>query len=192
MDLTTQARVKALMQLGGVKLGGELDSGIALLITSYSASVEKHLNRWTEKAARTETFDLDPYATRLWLPAFPVDTGEDFMVEHDDDELTEDDDYKLDATRGVLTLDRRFTPGAQIISVTYTAGMAEDTDAFVAAYPDVAQALDEQIVHFLQRRDSMGSTSVSIEGGSIAFQGAVDWLPHVKNKLEPHARRVYV
>ena len=43
-------------------------------------------------------------------------------------------------------------------------------------------------MHILQRKDSMGSTSVSFEGGSMSHAGAASWLPHTLEVLTMEAR----
>ena len=192
MDLTTTARVKALAGAGGVSLGADLDAVIATLIAKYSAAAEKVMNRHVEATARTEQYDVDPGQRVFVIKGYP---GTITTLKHATDrsfsgvDAIDSDNYYWQSASGILTVDDwPLTPGAGVLQVVYTAGMGATQGAFATAYPDVASAIDEQIVHFLQRKDSMGSTSVSFEGGSASHAGAVSWLPHVLEVLATETR----
>lgn len=194
MDLTTLARVKALASAGGVALGDELDGPITRLITQYSVAAAKVMNRHTESTARTEQFDVSRAQRVFSLPGYP---GSVTTVKHATDRdftnvtAIDSDNYYFESATGLLHIDGwPLYPAPGALQVVYTGGMGASAAAFIVAYPDIAHAVEEQIVHFLQRKDSMGSTSVSFEGGSMSHAGAVQWLPHVLEKLHTETRMV--
>ena len=194
MDLTTTARTKAFYALGGESLGEGLDAAIALLVTKYSIAAAKLMDRHTQATERTEQYDIEAGQRVVSLKGYPVDTTADFEVTSDAQrEFTgsaeDSSDYHVDAASGLLHLDG-FVPaeGYGVLEVVYTGGMGTDVDDFIVNYPDIAHAIDEQIVHLLQRKDSMGATAVSVAGGSISHAGAVQWLPHVKTLLLSESR----
>lgn len=196
MDLTTSARVKALAAAGGVALGSTLDATITTLIAKYSAAAEDVMDRHVESTARTEQYDVDRGQQRFYLKGYP---GTITTLKHATDRsfsgvsAIDSTNYYFDTATGLLTLDGWYvSPGPGVLQVVYTAGMAADTAAFIVAFPEIASALDEQIVHILQRKDSMGSTAVSFEGGSISHAGAATWLPHTLEVLAKRTRSVGV
>lgn len=197
MDLTTTARVKAFYAMQGEALGGGLDASIALLVTKYSKAAEKILDRHVQETARTEQFDIDRGQRVVSLKGYPLKSGEDFEVRSDSargftGSAESSSDYYFDEETGLLHLEFVPAEGPGVLQVKSTGGMGADAAAFIVAFPDVAHAIDEQIVHLLQRKDSMGATAVSVAGGSISHAGAVEWLPHVKSVLGVHARTVAV
>ena len=192
MDLTTLDRVKALATAGGVKLGTDLDSLISRMVKKYSAAAEKWMNRHVESAERTEQYDVEPGQRVFSLKGYP---GTISTVKHATDRsfsgvsAIDSDNYYFQSANGLLTLDGwPLARGVGVLQVVYTGGMGASQAAFATAYEDVAAAIDEQIVHFMQRKDSMGSTSVSFEGGSMSHAGAVSWLPHVLEVLATETR----
>ena len=75
----------------GLKTEDEHDDLIELIIEQVSARIETYLNRELKAEERTKYFDAGKNSYSL--PAYPVDTGETFTVNHDDVELTIDEDY---------------------------------------------------------------------------------------------------
>lgn len=201
MDLTTTTRVANLVNAGGTA-PASFNTTVALLITSVSVAVEKYLDRVIQTATRTEYFDVTNDQRVFALKAFPVSavTGVWF-----DEEQTWGSDTEMGTDewrspvydpRGLLTLavpqKVYITPGVDVayrsLKVTYTGGMAADTNAFVAAYPDVAGAVDFQVAYLWHRRNELGLASVSGDAGSVSI-GADAWLPWVKIVLEQYRRR---
>ena len=72
--------------------------------------------------------------------------------------------------------------------MVYTGGMAADTTAFVAAYPDIASAVDQQVAYFWHQRNTLGLSSVSGDAGNVS-PGADSLLPSVKRTLDIYRRR---
>lgn len=198
MDLTTSARVK--QWAAGAISGSGLDDLIASLITDVSAQAEKHMGRVAEIPGtdRADYFDVEWDGQRHFpLKAWPATSITDVRYDPDADfgsETILPATAWLDITGdsendGLLSLRTRLRAADHSLKVNYKGGMAADTAAFVAAYPDVAGAVDAQVFFFLQRRDTLGIESVSGEGGSITNLSDIRWLPHVRRILDYHRRK---
>lgn len=187
MDLTTAARVKALIEAGG-KAQTALDGMISTLVTVVSAAVEQYLGLGCELKARTETFDLadGQRVVRLGAPAASIssvkhDLAHVFGAGTDLASTT----YNLDDDGRLLYLDdATVTPGRRVLRVAYSGGVAANPAAFAAAWPDVAGACDLQVAHLIQRRDTLGTANLAVGGASEGFDGGVDLLPIVKRVLD--------
>lgn len=187
MDLTTTARVKALIEAGG-KAQTSLDGMIGTLVTVVSAAVEQYLGIGCELKNRTETFDLadGQKVVVLGAPAASISS-----VKHDLAHVfgTGTDlastAYTLDDGGRLLYLDDAIlSPGRNVLRVAYSGGVAASETAFAAAWPDVAGAVDLQVAHLIQRRDTLGTTNVAVGGSSEGFDGGIDLLPLVKRVLD--------
>lgn len=190
-DLTTIARVKALMPVD-VSDHDALISG--QLIPQWSARVAEMLGREVAVAARTQTFRLRRFQRLIPLPAYPVTAVSSVSYgqkANDLESLTEHEDWFLDPDARHLRLTEEFHARFDyaVLSVTWTGGMAATTDAFVSAYPDIAGALDMQIVHALNRRRSPGGTTEVFGGGSIRHEATLEVLPELTAAVALHERR---
>lgn len=197
MNLTTLDRVKT--ALGG-EWTSEQDAFLRSLIRAVSARAAQFLGRGTERKERTEVFDVEEDQRTFSLLAYPV-TGI-VSVRHDtsrmfeDDTEVEEDSYFVDVERGLLIFERGIlTAELAALSVTYEGGMGaidgtdgETSDEFAEAYPDIAAAVDAQVVELYRRRDRMGGTNFSFGEGSTAFEGPVSLLKFTRETLDPHRR----
>lgn len=196
MDLTTIARVKKILAGGrSQSMSNEQDVFLGQLITAISALVEADLDRYVEQKERIEYHDVRfPGQEVFNLRAYPIDTGETFEVKYDwfrgfgatITALTINDDFALDDLAGVMTIDD-YSLGrarARALRVTYTGGMATNTTNFITAFPDLANAVDLQVAFLYQRRNQLGLTGTSQEGGSVSFQAPIKWLPIVKLAID--------
>lgn len=194
MDVTTKARVQALLASGGQKTA-PLDSLIPTLISGVSAAFELHLGRPLEATSRTETFDADPTVRRFFLRAAPVSAVASVKYDPDRvfgaDTLIDSDSYAVDEDLGIVILDGyvlgSFSPRA--VQVVYTGGLGADQAALEAAFPELVHAADLQVAHLAKQRHALGATSISAGGGSTAFVGGYDLLPEVRSILELLRRR---
>lgn len=193
MELTTSARVKEMLDSGGISVGSAIDTLITQLIATYSQNVEKHLGRHTESTSRTEQFDIARGQCFFQLPGSPVTSVTSVKAANDRDfagaDAIDTDDYYVDLARGSIEFDSPLSvvgPGA--LQVIYEGGMAADTTAFAATFPDVAQACDIQIAYVISRKDQLGAQSIGTQSGNVGWSGPVDLLPEVKRLLEPHRR----
>ena len=78
--------------------------------------------------------------------------------------------------------------GPGVLRVIYAGGMAADEDAFIAAFPDIADACDMQVIAHYQRRSQLGAQGVSIGGGNVSYTGPLKLLPEVRAILAKHRR----
>lgn len=172
-------------------------------IDAVSATVERYLGRHVKEEARTEYLAVDSVTrSRLWLKGFPVDTGQPFEVRYDPDEvfgsdtiLTVDDEYVLRAggKRGEIRFKIALQEGPTV-RVTYTGGMVDPgggsfEDAVVATFPDIANAVTQQVVTVFQTAPVPYVRSVGSQGGGdmqVFSQAAL--IPQVKQALAPHRR----
>lgn len=192
IDLTTLARVKAWLKISTP----DNDVLIGQIITGISEDFEVEMGRHTEKLARTELYDSDDPDTTIFLKGFPVETTPvpvfktaidgDFAAQ---DPLIDGDDFHIDLERGIFQVRTALLqPGPGNFQAVYTGGMAVDTTAFIAAFPNIANLMDIQVAFFFQRKDQLGLTGFSGAGGSVTQQLGTDLLPYVEKRLIRHAR----
>lgn len=194
MDLTTVARVKLAFE----KALTVNDTALAQLVTEVSASAERVMNRAAQTTARTVYHDSDGAPATLSLEGYGDPSSVVSSVSHDTDRAwgsgtaIDAGDYTFDPTTGLLYLDISKPAGRRTFKVVYSGGMAADTTAFIARYPEIAQAIEQQVVHLWQQRGHLGVQNVSFEGGSIGM--AADgsrWLTYVLDVLKRHKRFAY-
>lgn len=192
MDLTTTTRVRALLEGGGIQQAS-LATLLAQAVTDVSAYVARYLDRAVQVGAQVEVLDVLPLAQRWRLYAYPVATWTD--VRHDTgrvfgaDTVLPATTYVRDDANGWLTMDRYYlADGPGVLRIAYTGGMAADTTAFVAAYPAIAAAVDQQVAALVQRRHSLTSQSVNAGSMSSGFDGQYDLLPSVRRVLDEYRR----
>lgn len=209
IDCTTIARVKA--HLPGTDAGS--DAVLALLISSVSARMEAECYRWFQSTERTEVYPLRQPARLITLKGSPVTATDSrgvslasFTVKASSSlsfsaspTLTRNTDYLLEQDRGVLRmltdLDT-FTGGLRTrpiapayVQVLYTGGLAADTTAFVAAYPDLAIACEMQVVHEFRRRTNAGAGDAQAGDSSFTHSADLALLTTVREALRPYKRR---
>jgi hypothetical protein len=78
------------------------------------------------------------------------------------------------------------------VRLTYTGGYVppgtEVGEGQTALPAELEQACVEQVVYWFQRKDQLGLTSITGEGGSIQNFSSLDLLPHVKAVLKRYER----
>lgn len=199
MDLTTAARVKALL---GLASNDTVDNtALGALISSVSRRIERHLHRELQSGVeRTEVFDCWPDTDLLLVEAYPIASIASVTKAEDQDwaegtGLVEGTGYVLHAAEGRLyrpnnssAIAVEWPRGVQSMRVVYTGGIAADTDAFVAAEPDIAHACESQVVEEWRRRTGMAATTRTVQGTTATHEGAVRLLPLVQEILEPYRR----
>lgn len=189
-DLTTLARVRALMPLTPTTHDAMIS---AQLIPQWSARVAEALKREIKSESRVQTTLIPKFAERINLEAFPVSAvaSVEYGIRTDELEaLTEHEQWILETDRHLRVL---FTVRADPawLQVTYTGGIAADTTAFLAALPDVAGALDAQIVHALNRRGDPEGKTETFAGGSTVHKG-LEFISELQQAIDIHAARVIV
>lgn len=191
MDLSTTARAKIVLGL----TSSQHDTLLDQLVAATSGAAERYLNRHALQTARTEQYDVeDCYQRRVYLRGFPVLATPVAAFKSDGlREFTgaaiDADNYYLDLERGTIEFDvYTLTPGPGTLQVVYTGGMATTAAGLISAFPDVAQAVDFQVAFLFKRRDTLGMSSFSAEGGSIGFETPVELIPLAKRLLDPYRR----
>jgi len=194
MDLTTLARVKLAIE----KSLTTDDSALSQLISEVSAAAEREMNRAAETKARTEFFDT--LTNLVWVQSVPLLGYGDSAcvitkVSYDvswvwpTTSVVDATSYYLDLKTGLLYFRRGFSAGPRALKVEYTGGMEGTAADFVAAYPDIAQAVEQQVVHLWQTRGHLGLQSVNFEGGAISSgQESARWLDYPKRILKFYRR----
>jgi hypothetical protein len=186
MDLTTVERVKRRL---GIE-SDDQDDVIGRLISSISRQFEIVADRYALIDDRTVIHDVEHAGQRrFYLRGYPV---VEITSVHYSPVRTFDPTTLLASTyyavRGpwLTILDTDMEESIQSLQVVYNGGMAEDTDAFWAAFPDVADAVDVQAA-FLRKRDAnLGVASVSDPSGSANFQQTIELLPYVRQTFESY------
>ena len=202
MNLTTQARVANALLAGGVESSTSLTTGNATiidqLIAIVSARAESYLDRYTESATRTEYLDV-AWGQRIFiLRAYPVTAVTGVWYDPyqlwDSTSAVDTDEYRSPIYGGgpILSIDRRLNYSWEnvqdrALKVTYTGGMAADDIAFIAAYPDIAGAVDQQIVYEYQRRRDLGSQAIGGDAGTVT-PALSAWIPSVLEALSRYRR----
>lgn len=192
MDLTTIERVKA--HIG--KSTPDMDGTLSILITATSAMVERYLRRHVQSTSRTEYYDVAPATCRVFLRGVPVTTittiHNDDLREYGSSTLIDSDDYTITERIGEVAFDYILEPGTNALKVVYTGGMAASTGAFIAAFPEVAYAVELQTIEAYRRRGIAGASASTLDGGSTTFVGQHRFLDHVREILDMYALRVPV
>ena len=199
MNLTTVERVMKRINpaKGGEAQGAHLHF-LGDAIASVSAAVERYMDRAVQVATVTEYFDVECGQCVFRLRAYPVtsvtgawfDTNQGFGSVG---ALSSSIDYYLPTLRSDGIFEFQFpraiarrAPAS--LKITYVGGMAPDTAEFIETYPDIADAVDKQLVFEFHRRNDLGAATVTSDGGTVTFP-AVTWLPEMRKTLDQHRRR---
>lgn len=191
-DLTTLVRVKRVIDL----TEATKDTLLQEYIDAASDAIEKFMDRPVLVAARTELYDVEPGQQRIALRAFPVLAAPVAVFKNDSARqfgagiaALAADSFYLNLVTGSAEFDRvRLIRGPGVVEVVYTGGMAADTAAFIVAFPEIAKACDTQVAFMYKRRETMGMSGFSSEGGSVSFSEADDLIVPVKAAVRKYRR----
>ena len=197
MDLTTTARVAAIIAPGQT-LSAATTAALAQLITSVSAAAEVVMDRHAQSASRTEYLTVEPGQRRFSLRAWPVSAVSSVNYDLDNawtGTALSTDDYVSPVysptgelvIRYALLAREHEVDAPSALRVIYTGGMAADATAFIAAFPDIAEAVNMQVAHLWHLRTAPGISSVSGDGGSIG-DGSEAWVPRALELLKSRRR----
>ena len=184
MDLTTTARVRLYK---GWSSESVRNTWIDTEIAAISSRVETELRRKVLSEAQSEVFTVDdsmwPDGQLFRLKAFPVTDGS-ITVYSDLDRafgsgtVVSASDYYADLNIGtVFVEDFHLDVGYKTLKIAYTGGMAADTTAFVAAFPELAGAVDLQVAYNYESRNRLGINSVTGPDGSLTIMEPMGLLP---------------
>lgn len=191
MDLCTLERVKD-------SLGKSLDTEdvpIVNLIAEVSHEIEQYLDRVIQNTGsdRTEVHDVKKGQFKFLVDAFPIVTVTSVKNAWDRDfgsaTALDSSNYYVDKEGGSINIDRvGLTTGAGTLQVIYQGGMAADTDAFMAAYPDITGACVSEVIFRYLRRTRPGVVTEAISGATITVGQRNQFLVSVENVLSSYVR----
>jgi hypothetical protein len=164
-----------------------------LLLAAASAAVRKFCGReFATPASGTELYDGDG-SPHLFLRRFPVSSVSAVSVNG-----ASVADYKLDATRGVLTPGGgkvapwdggRWTAGTQNISVTYTGGPSAVPEPVKLATIALIRDMKERVDSGAFRRERIGDYEYELAGQDLAAPGRMPAM--VEMLLTPYRAHRY-
>jgi len=199
VELTTLERVKVLAGIPSTKTSH--DAILAQLLTEVSKVAERYMDRGAETVLRTEYHDIEMDGSDhvLRLQGYPVTSvtsvKHDHRGEWSGSEITLDqyDQWSLsrNGTGGMLIVKSSLAANPNALQVVYTGGMGTDSEDFANNYPDVAGAVDQQVVYQFQNRASRGLSSKSGSAGSKTYRDdaiPTDLIPSVVRTLQRYRR----
>ena len=190
MDLSTLARVRD--RLGFEDSDTSDDTLLQVLLSRVSEAAAKYLNRKATSETTTEQLDVDAGQRTFHLKGFPVTSITTVKSATDRDfssaSAIDSGDYYSDGDAGLLHMDYSTAAGRGVFQVVYVGGMAATAAAFVTAYADIADAIDEQTAFYYQRRQAVGVRSENMGGGSYSVSTLDGWLSSVLSVLDTHRR----
>lgn len=192
VDLSTVARIKTLS--GGAWTESANDGMISAVIAEVSAQFVEVLGVHTLRAARTEVYEVRKFHKQVTLDAKEVAVPVVATMSSVPANLatavamTEGRDYRVLAPAGVIRLlgDQPWDPG--FIQVAYTGGFFTDTGELGTKHHWLVSAAENQIIHRLQRRDTLGGNVQGPGGEGTSFIAGYDLLPSVAKTLMMHRR----
>jgi hypothetical protein len=194
MDLTTLAKVKALLELTET----DWDGLITELIGSVSERCASYCNRDFENRSRVEYHDGG--GRYLYLRGLPV-VGSITSIYGSDTwewasgDLIDSGDYFLHASGLVGYRDGAWPYGRKALKVTYIGGYFAFSagGTLPAGYnpppDDLEMAARTQVAYDFNRRKDVGLESVSFPDGSIQKVNSGEFLPSVKAALNRYRIR---
>ena len=180
MDLTTKARVKELAVHGSTANDDWFDQVIA----GVSAAIEAKLERYVEVASRTERFRANGIRRIFFLMGSPISSISGVT---NGGSTLDTDAYRIHPeVEGAVEF---LSPPSDIwdggLEITYTGGMAADTAALIAAYPDLALAAEKEVLSLWQRKGQLAEVvSESYSGSTLAITKSMAWLPETLETIE--------
>ena len=196
MDLTTMAKVKALLELTETDWDGLIDE----LIVAVSERCASYCNRDFENRTRVEYHDGG--GRYLYLSGMPV-VGSISSIYGSDTwewasgDLIGADDYFLHASGMVGYRYGAWPYGSKALKVTYIGGYSTFSTGGIlpAGYnpppDDLEMAARTQVAYDFNRRKDVGLESVSFPDGTIQKVSSGEFLPSVKAvlnwyRIRPH------
>jgi len=197
MNATTVTRVKALLDISS----STHDAVLTTMVAAVSKRIENYLDRPLLSEARTETYNMRPRQSKLFLRSYPVSAISSVKIATDWNyaaaAAVDSSGYHVTADTGCLHfqyypvtgyVDSNYEYAPDAIQVVYTAGFDTSTSNLITNYPDIAMAADLQTVALWRRRDTPQGNSISIGGGSISYEKPLDLIPDVIHALAPYRR----
>lgn len=189
MDLTTATRVKR--RLGITDDDATNDEVIGSLIARVSDECEDLMNRDVESTLRTVQRDSWYGMRSLSLRGYPVTSVTSMHNDIDrlfgSETLIDAADYYVELESGLIHFEFNPFPAKGGLQIVYTGGMATSTANFIAAYPGIADAVDQRVCQLWQRRNEIGVASLGSGQGNLSNQ-TIDWAPDSLAAVMRHRR----
>lgn len=194
--LTTLDRVK---RRGAYPDSEKHDMLLGEVIAEVSDDAETFMARHVRQTSRTEVYRMKLHNHVLALKGAPVVTVTSVKYSRSRDisnsTALDTASYNVNLEEGTIEFrnDMPFSPG--YVEVVYEGGMvvaATDDDvpaAFIAAFPAVAGALDQEVVERVRRMKNPSGSVMTKSGGMVQQQRDVMLLSDVRRRLNYHKRR---
>jgi hypothetical protein len=186
--ITTADRVKAKRDISG----SSLDATIAVIIAAVSQMAEDYLGHRLLRGSWTDVIPLPARRRYVRLGGYPITAVATVKYARTRDFAAVDTmdagGYQVLPEQGQLYLSgitTWFEPG--FLQVAYTGGMAADTTNFIADYPRIADAADNEVIARLNRRQAPDGSPQAINS-SVAYQDELKPLTDFYAALDPHRR----
>lgn len=194
MNLAQLSSIKT--RLGLEQTDTDDDAILGGMLAHCSARFERECNRTFERQEDC-TEEFEGHSSELRPSRYPVESVGGFHLKSNETDGFQElsgVSYLL-RRKCVISLPQPLGSEDQVLQVTYTGGYVlpgtEPEDGQTALPDDIREACVEQVVYWYQRKNQLGLTSVSGEGGSIQNFSSLDLLPHVKAVLKKHERIVF-
>lgn len=192
MELTTLLRVKEFLDIPEDR--EQHDKLLRRYITRMSVSAAQYMHRDILVASdKVEVLDLPNWQRPIiQLKTFPITSVTDIRFDVDsvfgDDTIIDAENYRLlrSGQSGQIGFYVNLVESYQSLQVTYSGGMATDTQDFIDKYPDIADAIDEQIGFRHRNRDKLGMRSKTVSGTTVDSFKPQTWLEEVTEVLDQY------
>ena len=161
------------------------DATLTTLIEQVSSQFQTYLDRKLELIERTQYFESGAV---LVLSEHPVNLIAAFTLTIYDSALTINNDYYVDADKGIITLlIAQITSYPRKIKVIYTAGY-DATNGVLNVPDDIKYACTKQCAQELARKKTGGVSQLSLESGSVTYEQSSGFLKDIKEILDRYRR----
>lgn len=195
-NICTLSDVKS--RLGIASSEDEHDELLHRIILGFEAAFESYVQRRLilNSADQTEHFTgLGPWLRTSRYPVVSITSiKESYAYDFDSaDALVADTDYRLKADKGlILRIGCDWPPVVDSVEIQYRGGFSPADSVLgegeFAMPADLREALISQVTMVFKRRNDIGLSGISVEGGSFSKFTSYDLLPLVKDVLDSYRR----
>ena len=142
----------------------------------------------------TEEYDITLRQNRLWTWQQPIASITSIKNDRDwewgtADALVDGDDYHHDPKTGAIFFDYILDHGFRSLQIVYDAGLGVDSDALIAAAPDIAHAADLTVVNEWMRKKSPGATGRTQGTSKQVWEGEIKFPRRAEELIAPYRNR---
>lgn len=168
------------------------DAGLNALQVIYTGGMAKTTESVADPslAATAVNADADAYETALTVTSTTGLAADDYIIIADGTAYEETIQIESVDSATVLTL---ATPLAYAHTAVQAHAVQRVLRGFVDLYPEIAGAIDQQVITIWKNRDRLASTSVSNpNAGTISFSKPGAWLDNVLATLKDYRRKAVI